>query len=57
MHENGSFWVLQDRKNKAYTVYRTGITHSIADSSYKLDADGLSIAKARANYLAKTKGK
>ena len=56
VHENGSYWVLKDREHKAYTVLKSGITHSTADSSYSLNDDGLSIAIARCNYLAKAKG-
>lgn len=39
-------------KRAAYTVYVSGATHSTSDSSYPLTADGLSLAKARADYLA-----
>jgi hypothetical protein len=53
MHENGSFWVGRDKPGKAYVVYRTGSTHSTSDSAYPLTADGLSIAKARCDHLAK----
>ena len=49
--ETRRFWVLRDGKHNAYTVYRAGITHSTADSSYPMTDDGLSIAKARADYL------
>lgn len=53
VHENGAFWV---RRNPTqYTVYKQGITHSQADSSYPLTPDGLSIAIARCDYLAKSK--
>ena len=51
LHENGSFWVAQDRN--AYTVCKNVGTHSVADSSYEKTDDGLSIAKARCDYLAK----
>lgn len=51
MHENGSYWV--GRQKGAYVVYHAGITHSISDSAYTPDDDGLSIAKARCDYLAK----
>jgi hypothetical protein len=51
----GKAWVLRDRKRSAYVVYTTGITHSTSDSAYTLDADGLSIAIARANYLDRNK--
>jgi hypothetical protein len=50
MHENGTYWV--GREHKAYTVYKTGVTHSTSDSSYARTKDGLSIAIARCNYLA-----
>ena len=47
-HENGNYWVARQRE--AYTVFATGPTHSVSDSSY-LD---LSVAIARCDYLAKT---
>jgi len=50
-YENPKAWVLDDKKRDCYTVFRVGITHSVSDSSYKRDADGLSIAKARADYF------
>lgn len=50
-HEAGRFWV-GDTKD-SYTVYEEGITHSEPDSSYAHNEDGLSIAIARCNYLAK----
>ena len=53
VHENGDFWVGRLRKERCYTVYRIGVTHSTPDSSYEMNPDGLSIAIARANYLAK----
>lgn len=49
-HENGNYWVCDE--HDAYTVYKTGVTHSVSDSSYSHDADGYSIAVARCNYLA-----
>lgn len=51
-YENGDIWILRDAKNKCYTVFRSGVTHSVSDSSYPIGPDGLSIAKARADYLA-----
>lgn len=51
MHENGDFWVA--REHRCYVVYAAGITHSISDSAYAKTPDGLSIAIARCNYLAK----
>lgn len=50
IHENGKVWVSDERKY--YTVFVAGATHSISESSYTHDADGLSIAKARCDYLA-----
>ena len=50
MHENGDYWV--GRERQAYVVYKNGATHSTSDSAYRRDADGLSIAIARCDYLA-----
>lgn len=50
-HEVGNYWVADT--GDSYTVFKIGITHSTSDSSYKRNADGLSIAIARCNYLAK----
>jgi len=52
-HENGKVWVLRDRPEKAYAVCVSAGTHSTVDSAYRLDPDGLSIAIARCDYLAK----
>jgi hypothetical protein len=54
-HENGRFWVGDTRNS--YTVYRGGPTHSTPDSSYARTPDGLSIAIARCDYLAKRAAK
>lgn len=54
-HENGAYWVCDTRDS--YTVYKVCGTHSEPDSSYARDADGLSIAVARCNYLANRKEK
>jgi len=51
MHESGGFWVSRERS--AFTVYRIGLTHSTSDSSYARTDDGLSLAIARCDYLAK----
>lgn len=53
-HEIGDFWVADE--GDSYVVYKQGGTHSASDSAYPHDEDGLSIAIARANYLAKRKG-
>lgn len=52
MHESGEYWVRDD--GDCYTVYKAWITHStqVDVSVYSHDADGLSIAIARCNYLA-----
>ena len=55
VYEKGQYWVYRDNQKKQYTVFETGITHSTSDSAYALDEDGLSIAKARADYLEKRK--
>lgn len=52
-HENGKYWVFKDKRQKRYTVFKAGITHSVSDSAYALDEDGLSLAIARCNYLAR----
>ncbi len=51
MHETGNYWVARDAN--AYTVFKAGATHSTSDSAYAKTPDGLSIAIARADYLAK----
>jgi hypothetical protein len=53
MLEFGAYWVLKTKQ--AYTVLKAGLTHSKPDSSYALNPDGLSIAIARAKYLARVK--
>lgn len=50
-HEAGRYWVLDT--GKAYAVMVAGVTHSESDSAYERNEDGLSIAVARCNYLAK----
>ena len=52
-YENKHYWVLTDTKKKCYVVFESGITHSTSDSFYNLNEDGLSLAKARCDYLAK----
>ena len=54
-HEAGKYWVLSTRD--AYIVLQTGLTHSTSDSAYPHTPDGLSIAIARCNYLAKKESK
>jgi len=50
VYDLGSAWV--GKQKDAYVVFITGITHSTSDSAYALTEDGLSIAVARAKYLA-----
>lgn len=52
VHENGKFWVWRNVRQACYAVMRTGVTCSESDSAYPLNADGLSIAVARCDYLA-----
>lgn len=50
VYERGLYWVYKEKT--CYTVYKPYQSVAcIADSSYPLDEDGLSIAKARADYL------
>ncbi len=51
--ENDKAWVLRDSKRNRYTVFRVGVTASTSDSSYPLTPDGLSLAKARCDYLGR----
>ena len=51
VHENGRRWVLDSPA--AYVVMTAGLTHSTSDSAYTRDPDGLSIAVARCDYLAR----
>ena len=57
MHDRGTHWVGRTGRvgwmDASYTVYRTGATHSTPDSSYALTPDGLSLAIARTDYLAR----
>ncbi|QMV32344.1 hypothetical protein T2_00027 [Ralstonia phage Elie] len=50
-HEAGRFWVCDD--GEKYLVMAAGITHSVSESAYTRDADGLSTAIARTDWLAK----
>lgn len=52
MHESGAYWVGRTHKPDSYTVYIAGAVASTPDSSYAMTPDGLSIAIARAQYLA-----
>jgi hypothetical protein len=53
-HENGRYWVLKvPGKAPRYEVLKSGLTHSTTDSAYHFTPDGLSIAVARCDYLAR----
>ncbi|MGN6552109.1 MAG: hypothetical protein ACTHJ3_19765 [Pararhizobium sp.] len=52
MHEAGDYWVARERD--AYVVYRPHNSYaSTTDSAYAKTPDGLAIAKARCDYLAR----
>jgi hypothetical protein len=55
LHQNGGHYVHRDRLSRCITVYRPSAsgTHALSDCSFTDDADGLSLAKARCDYLAK----
>lgn len=53
VYETNKAWVKRDKKRNCYTVFRIGLTHSVSDSAYPLNDDGLSIAKARADYFSR----
>jgi hypothetical protein len=50
IYELGQYWVGDTGKH--YTVFKIGVTHSILDSSYRRDKNGLSVAVARCDYIA-----
>jgi hypothetical protein len=51
-YDAGDFWVYPGANG--YECRCNTLTHSVTDSIYPLDADGLSLAIARCNYLSKT---
>jgi hypothetical protein len=51
VYQVGDWWVCDS--DQRYTVYRDGLTHAKADSSYLRTADGLTLAIARTDYLAR----
>lgn len=51
--DNAFVWVHRDSRRKRYTVLLYNWTHSREDSAFALDADGLSLAIARADCLSK----
>lgn len=59
VYEIGDYWIYLGtvgQRRRAYTVFGPhGNVASIADSAYPATADGLSIATARADYLANRK--
>ena len=53
LYEVGAYWVMLNRRCNALVVMRNVGTHSVSDSAYCRGDNGLSIAKARCDYLAK----
>jgi len=51
-HDRGSHWVAD--YGSAYTVMRSGATHSTSVQSFQRDRDGLSLAVAYCEYLAES---
>lgn len=49
MHEKGDFFVL--KIGTGYEVLENKLTHSVTDSVYAPNDDGLSLAIARCEYL------
>jgi len=52
MYENTHAWIL--KTPQGYEVCLHGLCYSVIDSMYSSDQDGLSIAMARCDYIAKT---
>lgn len=57
LYEVGAYWVGRNRRCNAVTVFKIGATHSVSDSAYCNTDNGLSIAKARCDYLSKRDAK
>ena len=53
IYEKGDFWVLRDRQQKAYTVLENMASKSITRTSFAMNDDGFSIARAYCDHLAK----
>mgnify|MGYP006980374144 CR=1 FL=1 len=51
VHDNGATWVLRTRSG--YAVMVPGPTHSTSRATFSKDSDGLSLAVAYADYLAR----
>ena len=50
-HESGNFWV--GKIDNTFTVFKSGLTHSVSIQSFVQDSDGLSCAIAYCDYLSK----
>lgn len=50
VYENGNVWVMKGKD--AYYVMANTITHSVSESAYNLDQDGLSLAMRRCDWCA-----
>lgn len=53
VYENGKAWVYRDTKKRTYTVFIAGAVCSESDVSFPMTESGLSLAIARASYLAR----
>lgn len=51
VYQCGKYWVSDSYDKNHYTVYVDKGCHSVSDSSYSHDNDGLSLAIARARYM------
>lgn len=51
VYERGEYWV--GRRRTHYSVFKNGVTSAVEQGRYRPDADGLSIATAQVNYLAR----
>ena len=49
LHEKNGYWVM--KSTDGYHVMQPESCYSVTESAYPLNPDGLSIAKARCNYL------
>lgn len=55
LFESGEYFVLKN--GKSVSVNKNLLTHSLQDSVYSNDPDGISIAICRCKYLAKSASK
>lgn len=53
LYQNGRYWIAKSKPSGDYVVYRDGITHAEAFSTFIGNSDGLSLAKAYCDYRIK----